>query len=113
MSRILFATTVACFFVFSAAFSWAGGLMSYDECSRNCQQEYKGCKQKETAESVINDVSCAELLEMCELGCRNRQEYIECKRNCGNDPDCLDKCKERFMRNVPDYRPYLQHKNKD
>jgi hypothetical protein len=110
---MLAALMMTMFFALPAAHAWAGGMMSYQECARNCKSSYQECKKKETTESVINDISCVELLEMCQLECRNREDYLNCKRECGDDTDCLASCKEGFMENVPDYRPYLNRKQKN
>lgn len=88
------------------------GIMSKDECSRRCAEQYRNCKKKETAASAVDDISCHELREMCNDRCDNVAGYVNCKEKCHGDADCLKDCKGEFSSNVDDYRPYLEHRKR-
>ncbi|GAB6907381.1 exported hypothetical protein [Desulfosarcina cetonica] len=88
------------------------GIMGNDECRRNCADSYRNCKQKETAASAVDDISCHELREMCIQRCDNISGYVDCKEKCHGDESCLKTCKSEFSSNVKDYRPYLDRHKK-
>lgn len=87
------------------------GIIGMEECMRDCSREYERCRQNETAESIVEDISCHEIREMCGDRCRNITGYVSCKDQCGDDRDCLQECKDDFKDNVSDYRPYLNRRN--
>lgn len=87
------------------------GIIGMEECMDDCSREYDRCKETETAESAVNDISCHEIREMCSDRCRNITGYVSCKEQCGDDSDCLQGCKDDFSDNVSDYRPYLNRRN--
>jgi len=92
---------------FATSVMASSGIVSSQECSQRCQDSYRECKKKETAASAVNDISCAEIREMCQDRCRNITNYVSCKDKCGGDRDCIKNCQQDFKDNVKDYRPLL------
>lgn len=90
--------------------AFASGMRDKQDCLEECGQDFTECEKTEDADTAMN-ITCKELLDMCTDRCKNISTYISCKDQCGNDQNCLKKCKGSFVDEAEDYQPYLENRS--